>query len=97
MSIDTESKCECDILPLEDRRDYCPEHKTTPQRRVSVGRTQPLIDVFPTGDATDRIAMIYETAYWEGEYTHEQRSIMRWAVNKCRALDRKHESLCEEL
>jgi hypothetical protein len=88
------AECYCDVLPREDR-DCCPVHgipaaappSRQPQpRRVSVGRTQPLYDVSSGASALDRIEDIVNRAIMEGEFTVQQRNILRWALRKCRSI-----------
>jgi hypothetical protein len=89
-------ECQCGYLPHEDR-DYCSKHgdgraigpPKTPQsqpRRVSVGRTRPLYDVSAGSSALNKIEAIVERAVMEGEFTIQQRGIMRWALRKCRSI-----------
>jgi len=92
-------ECQCGYLPREDR-DYCTKHGTNakpqpqsesepqpqPRRVVSVGRTRPLYDVTAGSSALDKIEDIVNRADMEGEFTVQQRSIMRWALRKCRSI-----------
>lgn len=88
--------CQCGYLPHEDR-DMCSKHgdgraigpPKTPQsqpRRLSVGRTRPLYDVTAGSSALDKIEDIVNRAIRDGEFTVRQRSIMRWALHKCRSI-----------
>ena len=86
-------------LPREDR-DFCTKHGTNakpqsnpepekqpqPRRVVSVGRTRPLYDVTAGSSALDKIEDIVNRAMMEGEFTIDQRGIMRWAIRKCRSI-----------
>jgi hypothetical protein len=94
-------ECQCGYLPKEDR-DYCTKHGTNakpqpqsepeletppqPRRGVSVGRTRPLYDVTAGSSALDKIEDIVNRAIMEGEFTVQQRNIMRWALRKCRSI-----------
>lgn len=94
-------ECQCGYLPREDR-DYCtkhgrnskpqrqsePEPETQPQSRriVSVGRTQPLYDLTAGSSALDKIEDIVNRAIMDGEFTVQQRRIMRWALRTCRSI-----------
>lgn len=92
-------ECQCGYLPREDR-DYCtkhgtnaklqpqsePETQTQPRRVVSVGRTRPLYDATAGSSALDKIEDIVNRAIMEGEFTIQQRGIMRWAIRKCRSI-----------
>ncbi len=92
-------ECQCGYLPREDR-DFCtkhgtnakpqpqsePEAQTQPRRVVSVARTRPLYDATAGSSALDKIEDIVNRAIMEGEFTIQQRSIMRWALRKCRRI-----------
>ena len=92
-------ECQCGYLPREDR-DYCtmhgtnakpqpqsePEAQPQPQRVISVGRTRPLYDVSSGCSTLDKIEVIVDRAIMEGEFTVQQRNIMRWALRKCRSI-----------
>jgi hypothetical protein len=94
-------ECQCGYLPREDR-DYCtkhgtnaklqpqsepePETQTQPQRVVSVARTRPLYEATAGSSALDKIEDIVNRAIMEGEFTIQQRGIMRWAIRKCRSI-----------
>ena len=97
-------ECQCGYLPREDR-DFCtkhgtnaepqpqsePEAQTQPRRVVSVARTRPLYDATAGSSALDKIEDIVNRAIMEGEFTIQQRGIVRWAVRKCRSI-MKHRS-----
>ena len=92
-------QCQCGYLPREDR-DFCtkhgtnakpqpqsePEAQTQPRRVVSVARTRPLYDATAGSSALDKIEDIVNRAIMEGEFTTQQRGIMRWALRKCRSI-----------
>ena len=92
-------ECQCGYLPREDR-DYCTKHGTNakpqpqsepetqlqPRRVISVGRTRPLYDVSSGCSTLDKIEDIVNRAIMEGDFTVQQRSIMRWALRKCRSI-----------
>lgn len=92
-------ECQCGYLPREDR-DYCTKHGTNanlrlqsepetqpqPRRVVSVARTRPLYDATAGSSALDKIEDIVNRAIMEGEFTIQQRGIMRWALRKCRSI-----------
>ena len=94
-------ECQCGYLPREDR-DFCTKHGTNakpqprsdpepekqpqPRRAVSVGRTRPLYDATAGSSALDKIEDIVNRAIMEGEFTIQQRGIMRWALRKCRSI-----------
>ncbi len=92
-------ECQCGYLPKEDRN-YCTKHGTNaklqpqsepetqpqPRRFVSVGRTRPLYDATAGSSALDKIEDIVNRAIMEGEFTIQQRGIMRWAIRKCRSI-----------
>ena len=92
-------ECQCGYLPREDR-DFCTKHGTNakpqsdpepekqpqPRRVVSVGRTRPLYDITAGSSALDKIEDIVNRAIMEGEFTIDQRGIMRWAIRKCRSI-----------
>ena len=92
-------ECQCGYLPKEDR-DYCTKHgtnaklqpqsepETQPQSRrvVSVARMRPLYDATAGSSALDKIEDIVNRAIMEGEFTIQQRGIMRWALRKCRSI-----------
>jgi hypothetical protein len=94
-------ECQCGYLPREDR-DYCTKHGTNakpqpqsepepkpqlqPRRVVSVGRTRPLYDVSSGCSTLDKIEDILNRAIMDGEFTIQQRNIMRWALRKCRSI-----------
>ena len=87
--------CQCGYLPREDR-DYCTKHGTNaepqtqsepqPRRVISVGRTRPLYDVSSGCSTLDKIEDIMNRANMEGEFTVQQRGVMRWALRKCRSI-----------
>ena len=94
-------QCQCGYLPREDR-DFCtkhgtnakpqpqsepePETQTQPRRVVNVARTRPLFDATAGSSALDKIEDIVNRAIMEGEFTIQQRGIMRWAIRKCRSI-----------
>jgi hypothetical protein len=92
-------ECQCGYLPREDR-DYCTKHGTNaepqpqsepepqpqPRRVISVGRTRPLYDVSSGCSTLDKIEDIMNRANMEGEFTVQQRNVMRWALRKCRSI-----------
>lgn len=78
-------RCECDVL-LAENRDKCPEHGTQKTRPVSVGCTQPLYDVYSCSYALDKIEEIVDQTMIVGEFSRRQLGIMRWALQKCRAV-----------
>jgi hypothetical protein len=92
-------ECQCGYLPREDR-DFCTKHGTNaklqpqsepetqpqPRRVVSVARTRPLYDASAGSSALDKIEDIVNRAIMEGEFTIQQRGIMRWAIRKCRSI-----------
>jgi len=103
--------CQCGYLPREDR-DYCTAHGTnakprpqskpqlepqTQPRRVSVGRTQPLYDVTAGSSALDKIEDIVNRAIMDGEFTIQQRNILRWAIRTCRRIMAEMRELSESL
>jgi hypothetical protein len=51
-----------------------------------VGRTRPLYDVSSGCSTLDKIEDIMNRANMEGEFTTQQRGIMRWALRKCRSI-----------
>jgi hypothetical protein len=89
-------RCECDILLREDR-DMCPEHGTPKPRRISVGRTRPLYDIYCCSSALDKIEDILNQTMLTGEFCNRQQGIMRWALLKCRGLasDRRELGVAE--
>ena len=90
-------ECQCGYLPREDR-DYCTKHGSTaesgsepklqlqPRRVVGVGRTQPLYDLTAGSSALDKIEDLVNRAIMDGEFTVQQRNIMRWALRTCRSI-----------
>lgn len=53
---------------------------------LSVGRTRPLYDVTAGLSVLDKIEDLVNRADMEGEFTIQQRNILRWALRKCRSI-----------
>jgi len=53
---------------------------------VGVGRTQPLYDLTAGSSALDKIEDLVNRAIMDGEFTVQQRNIMRWALRTCRSI-----------
>ena len=63
-----------------------PQPPPQPRRFVSVGRTRPLYDATAGSSALDKIEDVVNRAEMEGEFTIQQRNILRWALRKCRSI-----------